>query len=346
MFLLLFYFFLAIGVSFLCSILEAVLLSITPSYVASRQKTGTWSARQLERLKREPDRPLAAILSLNTIAHTVGAAGVGAQAQTVFENLPFSIISGVLTLLILVFSEIIPKTLGATFWRALAMPSTGVIVLLTWSLWPFVQLSSLLSRFLAPGKGVKNISRDELASMADLGLAEGIFSHSESKALRNLVRFRNQTISSILTPRTVTTSLKGGSTVREVMTAHEKIPFSRLPVFGNHPDEILGYVLKSDVLQAAARDQHDATIASLARPVIIVPLTVPIWTLFGRFLKSKEHLAAVVDEYGNFAGVVTLEDLIETMIGHEIMDESDTVEDMREQASPKAPPPANPESKR
>ena len=331
--LLILYFFLAVGVSFLCSILEAVLLSITPSYVASRQKSPGWLDRKLDQLKREPDQPLAAILTLNTIAHTVGAAGVGAQAQVVFENLPFSVISGVLTLLILVFSEIIPKTLGATFWRGLALPSIAIILLLTWLLWPFVKLSSLLSRWLAPGDGISKISREEVSSMADLGFDEGIFDRSEQKAIRNLVKFRQQTVKSILTPRVVTTVFPQHWTVADVMDAYEEIPFSRIPLIGEAPDQILGYVIKADILQAAARDQHERPLQDMIRQVIVAPESVPIWTLFQRFLKCQEHLAIVVDEYGNFAGVVTLEDLIETMIGHEIMDEYDSVEDLRKWAA-------------
>lgn len=333
LFLLILYFLLAVGVSFICSILEAVFLSITPSFVASRQKEGAWIDRKLEQLKWEPDQPLAAILTLNTIAHTVGAAGVGAQAQLVFQNLPFSIISGVLTLLILVFSEIIPKTLGATFWRALSMPSIAAILLLTWLLWPFVKLSSLISHLLAPRGAMIRISREEVSSMADLGFNQGIFDKSERKALRNLIQFRQQTVKSILTPRVVTLVFPGHWTVSQVMEAHEKIPFSRIPLMGDAPDEILGYVMKADILQAAARDQHERPIREWIREVIVVPESVPIWALFQRFLKSREHLAVVVDEYGNFAGVVTLEDLIETMIGHEIMDEQDSVEDLRAWAS-------------
>ncbi len=333
MILLTLYFLLAVGVSFLCSILEAVLLSITPSYVASKRKSGTWGSRQLERLKREPDQPLAAILSLNTIAHTVGAAGVGAQAQVVFQNIPFSIISGVLTLLILVFSEIIPKTVGATFWRALAMPSITVIVFLTWGLWPFVKMSSLISRILAPSGAVTRISREEISSMADLGFDEGIFDRAERRALRNLVKFRLQTVKSIFTPRVVTTTFPDHWTIREAMEAFPDLPFSRIPVLGESPDAIRGYVMKTDVLQAAARDQHQQPIRDFVREVTIIPETIPIWNLFQSFLRRREHLAVVVDEYGNYDGVVTLEDLIETMIGHEIMDEYDDVADLREWAT-------------
>ncbi|MFP4166234.1 MAG: CNNM domain-containing protein [Opitutales bacterium] len=329
MLLLILYFLLAVGVSFLCSILEAVFLSITPSFVASRKEQGAWIDHKLDKLKREPDQPLAAILSLNTIAHTVGAAGVGAQAQIVFENLPFSIISSVLTLLILVFSEIIPKTLGALFWRALALPSTATILVLTLMLWPFVKLSSLISRLLAPKTAVPSISREEVSSMADIGFNEGVFDKSELKALKNLVGFRRQTVKSILTPRVVTTVFPGHWTVSDVMETYKEIPFSRIPLIGEQSDEILGYVMKSDILQAAARDQHDLPVSKLARKVTVVPEAVPIWSLFQRFLRSREHLAVVVDEYGNFAGVVTLEDLMETMIGHEIMDEHDSVEDLR-----------------
>ena len=327
--LLILYLLLAVGVSFLCSILEAVFLSITPPYVASRKKKGAWIDRKLYQLKQEPDQPLAAILSLNTIAHTVGAAGVGAQAQIVFESLPFSIISGILTLLILVFSEIIPKTLGAVYWRKLAVPSAAIIIILTWPLWPFVKLSSLITRILAPKGSMTSISREEVSSMADLGFDEGIFGKSELKALKNLIKSKRQTIKSILTPRVVTTVFPERWTVADVIENYKEIPFSRIPLIDEETDKIHGYVIKADILQAAAHDQHDQPIKKWVREVIVVPVTVPIWSLFQRFLKTREHLAVVVDEYGNFDGVVTLEDLIETMIGHEIMDEHDWVVDLR-----------------
>lgn len=329
MILLIAYFLLAVGVSFLCSILEAVLLSLSPSFVSSANSSGRGWGKLLFRLKEDVDRPLAAILSLNTIAHTVGAAGVGAQAQVVFKNLPVSVISGILTLLILVLSEIIPKTIGATYWRQLAPVSTFVIYWLTLLLAPLVVLSQFVSRIFAGKHGGASVSRQEISAIADLGQEQGILDPHDAQALRSVVDFRDKRARDILTPRVVVTSIHPEQTVRELLDQRGFLTFSRYPVI-DHQEKIHGFLLKADLLQAAADQDWSQSAAALARPVLIVPDSAPLKMIFQQLLHRKEHLAVVVDEYGSFCGIVSLENILETLIGQEIMDEADRVTSMRD----------------
>lgn len=329
--LLIFYFSLAILVSFLCSILEAVLLSLTPSYISAALSSGSRSGRLLDSLKRKVDRPLAAILSLNTIAHTVGAAGVGAQAQVVFDSLPLSVISGVLTLLILVFSEIIPKTLGAIYWRSLAVPSAFICQFLIYLLWPLVIMAQSISRLMSRDGSAATISREEIHAMADLGHREGVIDEADARVLQSAISFPSIRVTEVMTPRPVVKVINEKSTVREVMAEEEELGFSRYPVLRD-AETLSGYVLRSDILAAAAKDNWDQTIGKLASEVIIFPELTSVKRALSTFLKRREHLAAVVDEFGAFCGVVTLEDVIETLIGQEIMDEADEVEDLRAHA--------------
>jgi CBS domain containing-hemolysin-like protein len=329
--LLLAYFALAILVSFLCSLLEAVLLSLTPSYISSMQESRPRTGKLLDELKSAVDRPLAAILSLNTVAHTVGAAGVGAQAQVVFQNLPLSVISGVLTLLILVFSEIIPKTFGAVYWRQLAVPSAYILRVVIITMWPLVVLSRGISRLITKDGESGSVSRDEIAAMPDLGRKAGVLDNQDARLLESVINFRRVKVTDILTPRTVVQSLQSGTCIREALELADSANYSRYPVLEG-PERLLGYVMRSDILAAAARDEWERKVDDLLRDMMIVPANAAVKGAFGQFIRDHEHMAGVVDEFGGFAGVVTLEDLLETLIGHEIMDEGDTVKDLREYA--------------
>lgn len=326
--LLLLYLGLAVLVSFMCSILEAVLLSLTPSFISAAKDRGTLTGKLLDRLKRNVDRPLAAILSLNTIAHTVGAAGVGAQAQAVFQNVPLSVISGVLTLLILVFSEIIPKTLGALYWRQLAMPSAYIIQGLIYPMLPLVQLSRGISMLMDRDGQAASISREEINAMADLGHREGVIDAADARVLQSAMRFPLVRIQEVMTPRPVVKVLSTEETIREAMERIDELSFSRYPVMSD-PETINGYALRSDILESAAGQHWDRKIKELRSEVIILPEQASVKHALKQFLSRHEHLAVVVDEFGSFAGVLTLEDAIETLIGQEIMDEADEVEDMR-----------------
>lgn len=330
--LLILYLFLAIGVSFLCSILEAVLLSITPSYIAMTEQKNKKTGMLLRELKKDIDRPLAAILSLNTIAHTIGAAGVGAQAQIVFGNAYVTITSIILTLLILVVSEIIPKTLGATYWKALSVftaKTTKFLIILTY---PLVLLSKGITRVLSSGVHRPAISREEIGAMAELGHKEGIFEEEESNIFRNLIRFNSLRVKDIMTPRIVVVKFQEEMTLNEVLENIEELRVSRLPVYGENEEDIQGYVLKNDLYLELWKNNGDKKLKDLKRDVLIVPEINSIKQLFERLLESQEHIAVVVDEYGGFSGVVTMEDVVETLLGMEIVDEIDEIDDMQKLA--------------
>lgn len=323
------YVLLALVVSYLCSIMEAVLLSVTPSYVEMRIRAGSHSARQLDHLRNDIDRPLAAILSLNTIAHTVGAAAAGAQAANIFGDAAVGIFSAVLTLLILIFSEIIPKTLGAVYWRQLAGPVTRLLIPTMWVTWPLVKLSQGITRLLSPSGRSDAISREEISAMAELGQEQGLLDASESRIIRNLFRFGSLRVKDIMTPRIVIFALPESLTVREVVDEQEDFRFSRIPLYTDTRDDVTGYVLKDDILLKAAQEQGNIRLSNLKRDMLIVPDTLPLHELFERMLDRLEHIALAVDEYGGVAGIVTMEDVVETLLGLEIVDEADSAEDMQ-----------------
>jgi CBS domain containing-hemolysin-like protein len=333
--LLIFYLALALGVSFLCSLLEAILLSVSHSYIAIMERKGGPTGKLLRQYKEDIDRPLSAILSLNTIAHTIGAAGVGAQAQIIFGDTYVAISSAVLTLLILVLSEIIPKTIGATYWRNLAPIASRTLRVLMFLLYPFVVMSQAITRWLSNEEEIPSFSREEFGALADRGVEEGIFEEEESRIFKNLIRFSSLRVKDIMTPRTVVVGFDQDLTVADVSDNVEQLHFSRLPVYGSARDEITGYVLKNDLLLMLARGETSKTLKELKRDILIVPEMTPLQDFFERLMKKQEHIAVVVDEYGGFAGVVTMEDLVETLLGMEIIDEVDTIEDMQKMARKK-----------
>jgi CBS domain containing-hemolysin-like protein len=333
--LLVFYLFLAVGVSFLCSILEAALLSITPAHIAVLNEHGSRTGKRLRRLKRDIDQPLSAILSLNTIAHTFGAAGVGAQAQVVFGQAWLSLASAVVTLLILVFSEIIPKTLGATDAKRLAGFTASACLVLIYATWPLVQLSKGITRWLAADKNAPTVSREEFRMLARAGTREGVFEEEESNIFLNLIRFSAIRVADIMTPRVAVVMMRSGDTVDDVMSSTRALSFSRFPIYGDSDEDIHGYVLKTDIMLAQAQGRGETRLDELRRDVLFVPEFVSLQALFSQLLARQEHFAVVVDEYGGLAGVVTMEDVLETLLGMEIVDESDTVEDLRHAAREK-----------
>ena len=327
--LLLLYVALAIGVSFLCSVMEAVLLSVTPSYVAALEREGSTVGKRLHQFKENVDRPLAAILSLNTIAHTVGAAGVGAQAAVVFGEAYTGIVAGVLTLLILVLSEIIPKTLGAVYWRTLTPALVRLLTATIIVMWPLVKLSQGLTYLLSQDEDEAAFSREEFTAMAELGEEEGVFEEKESRILRNLFRFNSLRVKDVMTPRTVIFQMPEHRTIGDVVEEHDEFRFSRIPVYDDNPDDITGYVLKDEMLLRAAQEEFDVSLSEISRDILVVHETLALPDLLERLLDRLEHIALVVDEYGGVAGVVTMEDVVETLLGLEIVDEADSVEDMQ-----------------
>jgi CBS domain containing-hemolysin-like protein len=328
--LLVLYVLLALGVSFLCSVLEAVLLSVTPSYIAALQQNDRKVGDRLAKLKRDIDRPLASILSLNTIAHTVGATGAGAQAAIVFDDTGVGIFSAALTLAILVLSEIIPKTIGATFWRRLAPWSGRILGPLIFLMYPLVIMSKGITRLISGGQKVSHtVSREEFTALADLGTREGIIEEEESRVLRNLLRFKSLRVKDIMTPRTVVLAVNEETKVLDFFTDRPNPRFSRIPVFGENRDDITGYVLKHDMLLELANDRDEVKLKDLKREILVVPELLSLRELFERLIETQEHLALVVDEYGGMAGIVTMEDLVETLLGLEIVDEVDVIQDMQ-----------------
>jgi CBS domain containing-hemolysin-like protein len=327
--LLIFYLFVALFFSFLCSILEAVLLSVTPSYAVAVKKKSPAMGRRLDLLKRDIGRPLAAILSLNTIAHTVGAAGVGAEAANLFGDASVGVVSAVLTLLILVFSEIVPKTLGALYWRQLVPVGLYLVQWLIWGLYPLVILSQKITRWMASRSHSPAINREEFLAMADLGIREGVIPKTESRILKNLIRFGSLTAKNVMTPLSVLFTLPEDMSIEEILANGVKLRFSRIPLFPREGETIGYYVLKSDVLLAAARGEREKTLMQLARNILIVPEAVSLSSLFDMLLDRRELIALTVDEYGGISGIVTMEDILETVVGVEIVDETDETIDMQ-----------------
>ncbi|SDL79825.1 Hemolysin, contains CBS domains [Catalinimonas alkaloidigena] len=327
--LLLFYLLLAILFSFLCSILEAVLLSITPSYILALEEKDPITGGRLRRLKDDVDRPLSAILSLNTIAHTIGAAGVGAQAAVVFREVSTVAISVVLTLLILVLSEIIPKTLGANYWKALTPFTVTMLRLIVPLMLPFVFVAKGITSLLTRREKEPSISRDEISAMADLGHQEGIFEESESRILKNLIRFKSIKTEDIMTPRTVVVAYPDNLSLKQVFQDENFPKFTRIPVYHKQKDHVLGFIHKHDVLDKLAKDQHKLPVKEVVRSLMVVGEETPLPRLFEMLLAEREQIALVTDPYGGMAGIVTMEDVMETLLGIEIMDEFDSTQDMQ-----------------
>lgn len=326
--------------SFLCSILEAVLLSITPAYVARQDRDNSSISRNLSRFKEDIDRPLAAILTLNTIAHTVGAIGVGAQAALLFgstaiEVFGFTIVSaegfiaGAMTLAILIFSEIIPKTLGANNWEALAPISIRLINLLMIVLAPMIWLSQMITRNLKKDKDKPVLSRSDFLVITELGKEIGILKESEQTIIKNLLRFSRILVKDVMTPRIVVVAENAAKTIQEFHEENPDLAFSRIPVYQDSNDKVTGYFLKDELLLNLVEGKGAADLNSLRRDIIITHSATPIPDLLDKFIVENEHIALVVDEYGGTEGIVTMEDLIETLLGIEIVDELDNDEDMR-----------------
>jgi len=322
----------ALVFSFLCSIAEAVILSVTPAYTAVMEKQGKSSGPLLRKLKANIGQSLAAILTLNTIAHTVGAVGAGAQAVIVFGDAYLGVISAVLTLLILVFSEIIPKTLGAHHWRKLAPATAYGLRILVWLLYPFVMLTEKLTGGMVEGLNLSGFSRSEFAAMADLSAKEGQLAERESEILKNLLAFRRTRVREAMTPRTVLFSLPVRTTVAEFFRKHERVMFSRIPVYREDPDQIEGFVLRGDLLLAQTRGESGKSLDNFRREIPVIPDSASLAHAFTLLLHQSCHLAMVVDEYGDLQGILTLEDIFEELLGLEIVDEGDGAVDMQELA--------------
>jgi len=325
------YVLLALVFSFLCSISEAALLSLTPSFIENLKERRPRLGRRLQRLKVEDvDRSLAAILTLNTIAHTVGAIGAGAEAMAVFGNPYFGVFSALMTLMILVLSEIVPKTIGAVYWRGLAGFTAVFVQMLIWLLYPFILVSERITGWIARGRPTHIFSREEMAAMASLGERAGALQPDESRIIRNLMRMDELRARDIMTPRTVIEALPEEIDVAEAVKITSDRPFSRLPLYRGDLDCITGFVLKDEIMRRNAEGRDELPLRELRREIPSVPSTLPLRQLLKVLLERREaNIALVVDEYGGTAGLATLEDAVETVLGLEIIDEMDENEDMQ-----------------
>ncbi|UZO82002.1 CNNM domain-containing protein [Aquimarina sp. ERC-38] len=346
------YAFVSIFFSFLCSILEAVLLSVTPTFINVKQKEGKEYARTLEEFKKDIDRPLIAILTLNTIAHTVGAILVGVQAKTAYkelygdqvqsffgvtmsEDLMVGIVSTVMTILILVASEIIPKTIGATYWKQLANFSAKTLNIMIFPLkYTGILWLLQLTTKLIGGKGHHGsvLSREDFTAMTAIAEEEGVFKESESKVIRNLLNFKKILTKSVMTPRTVMKIANEDVTIADFFKENQNLRFSRVPVFKDKTDNITGQVLKDEIFKEMANGNGEMTLGDIKRPILFTKRDLPIPELFDQLVETKHHIAVVVDEFGTISGIVSMEDVIETLLGLEIIDESDREDDMQELA--------------
>jgi len=326
------YFLLALVVSFVCSLMESVILSLSRAHVGMMIKKGYRSGNILRLMKANIDRPLSAILTVNTIANTVGAAGVGAQSLKVFGNEWVAVSSAVLTFSILVFSEIIPKTLGAVHWKKLAPLAAFVIEFLIIITFPFVIMLKGISFMITRNRRSSRLTRDDLLTLAQIGETEGILLKKETRIIENLFRLNRIYAADVLTPRSVILAFQKDLTVEEVVKRYNPIRFSQIPVFNRDIDNVTGMVFRSKILEMYFKGERSATMESLSTPMYVVPQTKSVAKIMDEFIKRQEQIFLVVDEYGGTEGIITLEDTIETLLGVEIVDELDTDEDMRKLA--------------
>lgn len=337
--LLIMFFAVSIVASFACSLWEAVLLSISPSYMQVQLNEGSSIGRKLASFKDNIDRPLAAILSLNTVAHTAGAIGVGAQATRIWGDahpvVTGLVVPAVMTLAILLLSEILPKTIGAKNWRALAPFTVRSLDILVKVLAPAIWLCQLVTRLFNKGDKKPIFSRSDFLAMAQIGTSEGELDDVEAAFIRNLMNFRKIKTRDIMTPRTVVVTAPGTATFREFYDMQEELVHSRIPIRGIDSTEINGYVLKDLVLEHMVEGEAERPLSSIMRPITTVSESYGIFELFNDLMRTHEHIANVIDSYGSTVGIVTMEDIVETLLGAEIVDESDQFPDMQDYAKRK-----------
>ncbi len=318
-----------IGISFLCSMLEAVLLTSTSAYIGVLVKENKRSGKLLEHLKENLDRPISAILTLNTLSHTLGSAAIAYQIQVRYGQEAVTIASFVLTFLILVLSEIIPKSIGASHWKALVPFAAYTIQLMILILYPFVLMSEFLGKIFSKTSEDPEVTREELLMTAEIGVEEGTLKGKESNIIKNLLMLDKIYVSDIMTPRSVFFALDRNLTVEEVFAKYRPIRFSRIPIYDGSLDNIIGMTFRYKIHEALSNDQHDKQVGAMVTPISSIPERMTVSQVLDFFIKEKEHVALAVDEYGIVAGLVSLEDAVETLLGVEIVDELDNVEDMR-----------------
>ena len=326
------YMLLALVVSSICSVLEATILSTPITFINTLEQQGAKGAARLKRLKTDIDRPISAILIVNTIANTVGASLVGAEAAKLFASTGVGVISGLFTFCILVFSEIIPKTIGSNYWRSIAVPASAVIQFLIYITYPIVWLVEKFTHFFTDDSAPA-VSREEVVAMVSTGAEEGVLEKEENKMIQNLLKLDDVTAHEIMTPSSVVTMAESSQTIREFYNSDDFAKFSRIPLYEEENDDyITGYVLKQEILEKLAQDKFNIKLKDLARPILSFNENESVSNIWEKLLEKKEHISVIIDEYGSKRGIVTMEDVIETMLGFEIVDEKDEVVDMQELA--------------
>ncbi|MBR4133802.1 MAG: DUF21 domain-containing protein [Bacteroidales bacterium] len=323
----------AMAISFLCSILEASLMSTPISYVTMREEEGYKPASKFKSYKQESSRPIAAILSLNTIANTIGAAGVGQQTNILFGSHWFALVSVIVTILILVFSEIIPKTIGATRWKSLMGFTTACISGLIFIMYPIVVCIEWLQKHITPKDSTDTtVSRDEVSAMANVAEEEGDLEEDENAIIQNLINMDDVTAADVMTPRVVAHIAPERMTIKTFYRDKRYLHHSRIPVFADNDEYITGYILRMEALQLMAEDKYDVTLGEIKREIASFNEDTPLDEIWDEMLRKDEQISVVINEYGSFQGILTLEDVIETLLGSEIVDEYDTVRDMQQLA--------------
>lgn len=325
----------ALCISFLCSILEASLMSTPISYITMKEEEGYKPATRLKHYKQNPSRPLAAILSLNTIANTIGAAGVGKQATEVFGSQWFGLVSALTTVLILVFAEIIPKTIGTSHWKSLTGFTAGTIHVLTVVLYPIVVTVEYLQKMISTENSDLSVSREEIGAMADVAEETGELEEDENEIIQNIINIDEIEAKDAMTPRVVAAIAPESMTIKKFYKDLRFLHHSRIPVYADNDEYITGYILRMDALQLMAEDKFDCKLSEIRRDVASFPEETTIDKIWDEMLRSKEQIAVIINDYGSFQGLLTMEDIIETVLGNEIVDERDVVVDMQQLAREK-----------
>lgn len=326
----------ALLISAMCSVLEATLLSTPMSYITALEMQGKKGAALLKKYKHNTDRPISAILVINTIANTVGASLVGSQAATMASDMGYQhdmtigIVSAIFTLLVLTFAEILPKTIGSNFWRSLAIPAVSVIRVLIIIAFPLVFILEKLTHLISGKSSQVSVSREEVSAMVTVGAEEGVLEKEENKMIQNLLKLDEITAHEIMTPSVVVSMADSSMTLKEFYKTPEYKNFSRIPIYDDdNSDYITGYVLRQTILERLAEDKFNEKLKTLARPILSFTEKESVGNIWEQLLAKKEHISIIIDEYGSLRGIVTLEDVIETMLGFEIVDEKDKVVDMQ-----------------
>lgn len=333
--LLLIFLFSALLISFLCSILEAVLLSTPLTFLAIKEEEGSKSASKFKKLKQNSARPISAILSLNTIANTIGAAGVGSQATEVFGSKWFGLVSAITTILILVFSEIIPKTIGSTKYKSLVGFASKSISIIMIVMWPIVEVLQIVSKIIGSSDNDATISREEVSAMANVAEEEGDLEEDENAIIQNLIKMDEIYAYQAMTPRVVCATAPETMSLKSFWDDKSFVHHSRIPVYADDDEYISGYILRIDALQLLADDQFERTLGSIKRDISSFNKDQSLDLIWDEMKSKDEQISVIIDEYGCFQGILTLEDIIETLLGSEIVDENDNARDMQQLARDK-----------